>query len=646
MSRIYDNWERLVAAVLRKQQLWELFHDQSRSPIPEVHLHILKVPLQSTKFSPPFELEDLLRASAKYLGKGTFGSAYAAALHYGTKIVIKRLKLVSVSEPQFRRHMEVVGNIRDENVTTLRAYFCSKDEKLLLYDCYSNGSVSSLLHGENGENRASVDWPTRMRIAVGAARGIAHIHTQIGGKLVHGNIKASNIFLNSQRYGCISDLGMAYVAATAFIPNSYCYAPEVENTQNVSQASDVYSFGVLLLELLTKKSPVQVSGSEAVDLVKLANSVNRKKWIAKIFDTDVQKNRTVERQMEKMLQIGMMCVAKSPKRRPRMSEVVKVIEDSMLIMVNQFSVRTKMNKLMFFEDARYTFDLEDLLRASAEVLGRGMFGVSYKVILENGITIVVKRSKEVVVAKKEFQRHMEVMSRMQGHENVSELRAHYYSVDEKLLVYDYHSQGSVSALLHGKRGSGRKPLDWKARLRIAIGAARGFAHIHKQDGGKFLHGNIRTSNIFLNEQRHGRVSDVGLATLSSPTTLLVMRTAGYCAPEVMDIKKISQASDVYSFGVVLLELISGKRPIHTTGDGKVISLVRWIETVIREEWTDEVFDAELLRYQHDNEAMLQLLQIAMGCVDSVPKRRPKMADVLMELEAISETETVSSPSVE
>ncbi|KAL2226991.1 UNVERIFIED_CONTAM: putative inactive receptor kinase [Sesamum indicum] len=694
MSRIYDNWERLVAAVLRKQQLWELFHDQSRSPsilsessdfnssfylTSSLHDLLFDFPspgssssysegpvaesgealpklVFTTKFSPPFELEDLLRASAKYLGKGTFGSAYAAALHYGTKIVIKRLKLVSVSEPQFRRHMEVVGNIRDENVTTLRAYFCSKDEKLLLYDCYSNGSVSSLLHGENGENRASVDWPTRMRIAVGAARGIAHIHTQIGGKLVHGNIKASNIFLNSQRYGCISDLGMAYVAATAFIPNSYCYAPEVENTQNVSQASDVYSFGVLLLELLTKKSPVQVSGSEAVDLVKLANSVNRKKWIAKIFDTDVQKNRTVERQMEKMLQIGMMCVAKSPKRRPRMSEVVKVIEDSMLIMVNQFSVRTKMNKLMFFEDARYTFDLEDLLRASAEVLGRGMFGVSYKVILENGITIVVKRSKEVVVAKKEFQRHMEVMSRMQGHENVSELRAHYYSVDEKLLVYDYHSQGSVSALLHGvqkitttspwKRGSGRKPLDWKARLRIAIGAARGFAHIHKQDGGKFLHGNIRTSNIFLNEQRHGRVSDVGLATLSSPTTLLVMRTAGYCAPEVMDIKKISQASDVYSFGVVLLELISGKRPIHTTGDGKVISLVRWIETVIREEWTDEVFDAELLRYQHDNEAMLQLLQIAMGCVDSVPKRRPKMADVLMELEAISETETVSSPSVE
>ncbi|KAL0400637.1 UNVERIFIED_CONTAM: putative inactive receptor kinase [Sesamum latifolium] len=300
-----------------------------------------------------------------------------------------------------------------------------------------------------------------------------------------------------------------------------------------------------------------------------------------------------------------------------MSEVVKMIEDSMLNMANQFSVRTERNKLMFFEDARYTFDLEDLLRASAKVLGKGTLGVSYKARLENGITIVVKRLKEVVIAKKEFQQHTEVMSRMQRHENVAELRAHYYSVDEKLMVYDYHSQGSVSALLHGKRGSGRKPLDWEARLKFAVGAARGLAHIHKQDGGKFLHGNIRTSNIFLNEQRYGRVSDVGLATLLSPTMLVVMRTAGYCAPEVMDIKKISQASDVYSFGVVLLELISGKMPIHTTDDGK-----------------------------HDYEAMLQLLQIAMDCVDSVPKRRPKMADVLTELEAISETETVSSPSVE
>ncbi|KAK4431370.1 putative inactive receptor kinase [Sesamum alatum] len=642
MSRIYDNWERLVAAVVRKQQLWELFHDQSRSPsilsessdlnssfylssplhdllfdflspgssssyseglVAESGENLPKL-VFTTKFSPPFEREDLLRASAKYLGKGTFGSVYVAALHDGTKIVIKRLKLVSVSEPQFRRHMEVVGNIRDENVTTLRAYFCSKEEKLMLYDYYSNGSVASLLHGKSGENRASVDWPTRMRIAVGAARGIAHIHTQTGGKLVHGNIKASNIFLNSQ------------------------------------------SFGVLLLELLTKQSPVQVSGSEAVDLVKLVNSVNRNKWIAKIFDTDVQKNHTIEEHMVKMLQIGIMCVAKSPKRRPRMSDVVKMIEDSKLNMANQFPVTTERNKLVFFEDARCTFDLEDLLRTSAEVLGKGTFGVSYKARLENGMTIVVKRLKEVVVAKKEFQQHMEVMGRMPGHENVAELRSHYYSVDEKLLVYDYHTQGSVSALLHGKRGSGRRPLDWKARLRIAVGAARGLAHIHKQDGGKFLHGNIRTSNIFLNEQRYGRVSDVGLATLSSPTILLVMRTAGYCAPEVMDIKKISQASDVYNFGVVLLELLSGKTPIHTTNDGKVVSLVRWIETVIRAKWTDEVFDVELLRYQHDIEEMVQLLQIAMLCVDSVPKRRPKMANVLTELEAISETETVSSRSVE
>ncbi|KAL0400638.1 UNVERIFIED_CONTAM: putative inactive receptor kinase [Sesamum latifolium] len=289
MSQIYDNWERLVAAVLRKQQLWELFHDQSRSP---------SILSESSDFSSSFylssPLHDLLfdflspgssssysegpvAESGEALPKlGTFGSVYAAALHNVTKIVIKRLKSVSVSEPQFRRHMEVVGNIRDENVTTLRAYFCSKVEKLMLYDYYSNGSVSSLLHGKNGENRASVDWPTRMRIAVGAIRGIAHIHTQIGGKLVHGNNKASNIFLNSQMYGCVSDLGLAYVTATALMPNSYCYAPEVENTQNVSQASDVYSFGVLLLELLTRKSPVQVSGSEAVDLVKLVNSVNRK----------------------------------------------------------------------------------------------------------------------------------------------------------------------------------------------------------------------------------------------------------------------------------------------------------------------------------------------------------------------------------
>lgn len=107
------------------------------------------------------------------------------------------------------------------------------------------------------------------------------------------------------------------------------------------------------------------------------------------------------------------------------------------------------NKLVFFEGCSYNFDLEDLLRASAEVLGKGSYGTTYKAILEEGTTVVVKRMKEVVVGKREFEQQMENAGRISQHSNVVPLRAYYYSKDEKLLVYDYISAGSFSALLHG-----------------------------------------------------------------------------------------------------------------------------------------------------------------------------------------------------
>ena len=107
------------------------------------------------------------------------------------------------------------------------------------------------------------------------------------------------------------------------------------------------------------------------------------------------------------------------------------------------------NKLFFFEGCSYNFDLEDLLRASAEVLGKGSYGTTYKAVLEDGTTVVVKRLKEVVAGKKEFEQQMELIGKVCQHQNTIPLRAYYYSKDEKLLVYDYVPLGSLCAALHG-----------------------------------------------------------------------------------------------------------------------------------------------------------------------------------------------------
>lgn len=242
----------------------------------------------------------------------------------------------------------------------------------------------------------------------------------------------------------------------------------------------------------------------------------------------------------------------------------------------------------------------------------------------------------LLLLKKEFEMQMEILGKIK-HDNVVPLRAFYYSKDEKLLVYDYMAAGSLSALLHGSRGSGRTPLDWDNRMRIALGASRGVACLHAS--GKVVHGNIKSSNILLKgPDNDASVSDFGLNPLfgnGSPSN----RVAGYRAPEVLETRKVTFKSDVYSFGVLLLELLTGKAPNQASLGEEGIDLPRWVQSVVREEWTAEVFDAELMRFHNIEEEMVQLLQIAMACVSIVPDQRPSMQDVVRMIEDMNRGET-------
>jgi serine/threonine protein kinase len=171
-------------------------------------------------------------------------------------------------------------------------------------------------------------------------------------------------------------------------------------------------------------------------------------------------------------------------------------------------------------------------------------------------------------------------------------------------------------------------LNLEQRLAISLAAARGVASIHLV-GPSFCHGNIRSSNILLTGTHDASVSEHGLITLAK-----FSNASGYRAPEVTDDRPVSQKADVYSFGVLLLELLTRKAPVKNTQLQGGVDLPQWVISVLREEWTAELFDVELARQRTAEEVkcMLRLLQLAVHCCSEDAKLRPAMPDVVQRIE--------------
>ena len=181
-------------------------------------------------------------------------------------------------------------------------------------------------------------------------------------------------------------------------------------------------------------------------------------------------------------------------------------------------------------------------------------------------------------------------------------------------------------------------IDWPTRMKIAQGMARGLFHLHSHEN--IIHGNLTSSNVLLDENTNAKIADYGLSRLmTAAANSNVIATAGalgYRAPELSKLKKANTKTDVYSLGIILLELLTGKPPGEAMNG---VDLPQWVASIVKEEWTNEVFDVELMRDASTNgDELLNTLKLALHCVDPTPSARP----VLQQLEEIRQEVSASS----
>ncbi|KAL3732892.1 hypothetical protein ACJRO7_022414 [Eucalyptus globulus] len=271
-----------------------------------------------------YSLEQLMRASAELLGRGTMGTTYKAVLDSRLIVTVKRMdagKMAGTSREAFERHMESVGGLRHPNLVPLRSFFQAREERLLIYDYQPNGSLFSLIHGSKSARAKPLHWTSCLKIAEDVAQGLSYIHQ--AWRLVHGNLKSSNVLLGPDFEACIVDYCLSVLIAPATPPDAddpdlaaYAAPESRDPSHQPTNKSDVYAYGTLLLELLTSRPPSQHPWQMPGDAMG---------WVRSTREDDGGGGG--DDRLAMLLEIAMACRARSPEQRPTMWQVLKMLQE-------------------------------------------------------------------------------------------------------------------------------------------------------------------------------------------------------------------------------------------------------------------------------------------------------------------------------
>ncbi|CAK8569242.1 unnamed protein product [Lathyrus sativus] len=305
-----------------------------------------------------------------------------------------------------------------------------------------------------------------------------------------------------------------------------------------------------------------------------------------------------------------------------------------------------------FNQSSFTYDELSVATgafAQRNLLGQGGFGYVHKGVLPNGKEIAVKSLKSTSgQGDREFQAEVDTISRVH-HRYLVSLVGYCISDSKKLLVYEFVPNKTLEYHLHGK---GLPVMDWGTRLKIALGSAKGLAYLHEDCHPRIIHRDIKGANILLENNFDAKVADFGLAKFNQDAnthvSTRVMGTFGYMAPEYASSGKLTDKSDVFSYGVMLLELITGRRPVGTTGDYEEDSLVDWARPVCTKALESGILTGLVdirLEDNYDKNEVTRMIACASASVRHSAKRRPKMSQIVRVLEGDSSLEALHQDGI-
>uniref|UniRef100_A0A9I9D2X9 non-specific serine/threonine protein kinase n=1 Tax=Cucumis melo TaxID=3656 RepID=A0A9I9D2X9_CUCME len=369
----------------RQRHNQQIFFDVNDQRFEEVCLGNLRI----------FQFRELQAATNNFsgknlVGKGGFGNVYKGYLQDGTIIAVKRLKDGNAmrGEIQFQTEVEMISLAVHRNLLRLYGFCMTTTERLLVYPYMSNGSVASRLKA-----KPALDWSTRKRIALGAARGLLYLHEQCDPKIIHRDVKAANILLDDYCEAVVGDFGLAKLldhrdshVTTAVRGTVGHIAPEYLSTGQSSEKTDVFGYGILLLELITGQRALEFGKavnqkgamldwvSKKQYLKQLAvKKIHQEKKLELLVDKDLRSNYD-RIELEEMVQVALLCTQYLPTTRPKMSEVVRMLEGDGLAEKWEASQRADANRYRvneFSSSERYS-DLTDdssLLAQAMELSG-------------------------------------------------------------------------------------------------------------------------------------------------------------------------------------------------------------------------------------------------------------------------------------